>query len=121
MTEFGGLGGIWDGREIDTDDAFEMSVSRALGEQIASDDAVACEMWCALANVDWKHASGDTASYSFRAAGDLVAAVRGSGMYMDWYCCGPYPVVSGRVAEAMRAEGWTAAETEQRMPKEESA
>ncbi len=106
-TEYGGLGGIRGGRGIDSDDAFEQAVSRALGEAIRSDDSACVEMWCALANMNWSHGNGDTASYSFRAAGDLIAAIRGSGDYMDWYCSGPYSTVSDRVRGAMAGEGWT--------------
>lgn len=88
MTDFGGLGGLKDGRSLNIRDAFEVAVQRSLGAKIIADDDTAKAMWCALANVDWTHKNGDTAVYSFRAAGDLVAAVRGSGNYMDWYCCG---------------------------------
>lgn len=44
---------------------------------------------------------------SFRAAGDLIAAILGRGDYMDWYCSGQYATVSERIDSAMSAEGWT--------------
>lgn len=107
MTDYGGMGGIKGGRPLHEADLFEMTVNRVLGDRIRASDETACAMWCALANVDWTHTNGDTASYSFRAAGDLVAAVRGSGEYMDWYCCGDYPRVTPVIEDAMAAEGWT--------------
>jgi hypothetical protein len=106
MTEYGGWGGVAGGRALDLDDAFEMAVERALGARIRADEATARAMWSALANVDWRHAYGDKASYSFRAAGDMIAAIRGSGDYMDWYCCGPWAEIRADIAAAMRAEGW---------------
>lgn len=107
MTEFGGLGGVPAGRALNEADAFEMAVNRALGDRIRESDETASAMWSALANMDWQHTNGDTAGYSFRAAGDLVAAVRGSGDYMDWYCSGPLAYVSDEILTALAAEGWS--------------
>jgi hypothetical protein len=106
MIEYGGWGGVSGGRAPDPGDAFEAAVERALGARIRADDEAARAMWSALANVDWRHAGGDTAGYSFRAAGDLVAAIRGAGDYLDWYCCGPYATIRADIADALRTEGW---------------
>lgn len=103
---YGGLGGISGGRSLHERDAFEQAVNRALGARMRESEEMCRQMWSALANQDWRHTNGDTAGYSFRAAGDLIAAVRGSGDYMDWYCSGPEGVVSAEIEEAMAVEGW---------------
>jgi len=92
--------------EVWKDDLFAQAVNRALGDKIRAEKSMGSAMWSALANVDWTHENGDTASYSFRCAGDLIASIRGEGMYMDWYCSGPYAEVSPEISEAMNKEGW---------------
>jgi hypothetical protein len=108
MASFGGLGGNWGTSPMSdyADDLFVLAVERCLGEQIRTVPGMGADMWSAVANQDWKHANGDDASYSFRAAGDFIAAICGKGMYMDWYCSGPYPQVSAVIREAMKKEGW---------------
>lgn len=108
MTNYGGMGGFAGTRARHLDDAFETALDRAFGDRLrASPDDIGYELWSALANVDWRHTNGDTASYSFRAAGDLIAAIQGRGDYMDWYCSGPDGVVSDEIREAMAREGWS--------------
>jgi hypothetical protein len=87
-------------------DSFEQALRDGLGDTI-QDDAIATHLWCALANVDWYNpTTHEEASYSFRAAGGLIAELRGHGDYMDWYCCGPYPQVSDHIARVLKKRGW---------------
>jgi hypothetical protein len=117
VSDFGGCGGIWGGREPNLDDLFEAAVDRAMGEYLRAEGMgpgwgnggkmmLGQRLWGSLANVDWVHQNGDTASYSFRAAGDLIAALVGKGDYLDWYCSAPDGVVDAGVAEALAGEGW---------------
>lgn len=114
MTTFGGPGGFatvpfeeWD------DDLFAQALNRACGERMRQSEEDSKAIWSALANVDWiQHGAGHDASYSFRAAGDLIAAIRGCGDYMDWYCSGDYATVAEWVREAMAREGWEPQEDE---------
>lgn len=126
MTEFGGLGGVAGGRPRNSADLFEVAVERAFGERLRHERAqgldarkgdneggslwdrhgLGARLWGSLANIDWIHENGDTAGYSFRAAGDLIASVVGDGDYMDWYCSGDAGVVDAEVAEGLAREGW---------------
>jgi hypothetical protein len=86
---------------------FHEAVEKMLGDKIRSDDEVAAAMWSALANVDWYNPELKlSVEYSFRAAGDFIAEIRGIGHYMDWYCCGPYAQVSDYIARSLKKEGW---------------
>ena len=85
---------------------FEAAVQRQLGDKIRADIAIGVLLWCALANVDWTHPIHGDIGYSFRAAGDLIAALRREGDYIDWYCCGEYGHVHDVISAAMEREGW---------------
>ena len=85
----------------------EATLTGVFGERIKTDDKFCTELWSALANVEWiRLEDGEIESYSFRAAGGLIAEIRGSGSYMDWYCCGPYAVVSEEIWRTLRKAGW---------------
>jgi len=107
------LGGLPDGhRELIAEGdfgAFEQMVERVLGERVRADKSAADELWGALANVDWFGPNGEEVGYSFRAAGDLVAALRkdeGPMTYMKYYCRAPDGYVADWIEEAFTAEGW---------------
>lgn len=91
----------------EVEDRFQQAIINTLGDELKESDELCTELWSALANVDWYHPeSGEEASYSFRAAGALIANIIGRGDYMDWYCSGPYAVVSSKIAHSLRKEGW---------------
>jgi hypothetical protein len=110
MADYVRFGGIIGGRALDLADAFEFALSRQLGDRMKTDDDLCTAVWCALSNVEWAHENGGRARYSFRAAGDLVAAVRGDGDYLDWYCSGRDSVVRPDIGEALAREGWAPAQ-----------
>lgn len=107
MTEYGGIGGIAGGRQRDEADRFEQDMNAVLGERMKASDDLCKRVWGSLANCDWTNIDGDTASYSFRAAGDLIAAIIERGDYLDWYCSAPYPNPDAEVEEAMAMRGWS--------------
>jgi hypothetical protein len=107
MAEYGGLGGSSTTPERNPDDLFEATIAEAFGEQMKTDGVLCGEVWSALAGIEWHHVNGDKASYSFRAAGDLIAAIRNEGTYIDWYCATPTATVSSRVYAEMLSRGWS--------------
>lgn len=102
-------GGSWDTPDLDEGDLFAQAVERVLGDRIRADEIVARAVWEMIAGVDWVHANGDTALYSWRLAGDILAAIRGNGNYMDWY--GKYCVQGQSITDegktAMATQGWS--------------
>jgi hypothetical protein len=87
---------------------FKRDLDTALFDRVFRDVKAAEELWSSLANVGWFHESApkQEVGYSFRAAGGLIAEMRGMGDYMDWYCCGPDGVVAPWISEAMAKLGW---------------
>lgn len=115
MADYGGLGGVSGGRERHDEDEFESAVERCMGDAIRASkpgswfngNSLAARLWGTMANGAFKHINGDTASYSFRAAGDLIAAIRGEGDYMDWYCSADYDLRDAEVLALLGTEGWS--------------
>ncbi len=87
--------------------AFEIIVDRVLGDRVRADGGCGVDLWCALANVEWRSPDGFTVSYSFRRAGELVAWVREEGDEMDWYCSDAPAVVADWISDAMADAGWS--------------
>lgn len=90
--------------------AFEKMVDRTIGDRVRADQSAAEDLWAALANVDWTGPNGEEIGYSFRAAGDLCAALRrdeGEMTYTNYYMRKPDGFVAGWIEEAFGAEGWT--------------
>jgi hypothetical protein len=106
MAEYGGLGGVAGGRGIDPEDRFEIDLNCALGDKMRINDALCARVWGSLANCGWRHDDGSTASYSYRAAGDMIAAIIGRGDYCDWYCSSSAGKVDPEVEAAMLPFGW---------------
>lgn len=102
------LGGLIGGRQIDTADPFEVAVDQALGPRIRYSDTFAAEAWGTITGVYWFGPDGLPRGYTYRAAGDIVAAVRGFGDYCQWYCSGPVfeDNLPSWITEKMAALGW---------------
>lgn len=101
------LGGKDHTPEIDMDNPFEVDCAIVFQSRV-QDDSFCAAFWGSLANVVWKNPKrGQDIGYSFRAAGDLIAAIRGKGTYAEHYCSGPSGVVDSQVAEALAPFGWT--------------
>ena len=81
------------------------------GNLIRSSDEFCKELWSALTNTDWNGPDGNPAynlfGVSFRAAGGIIADIRGSGNYMHWYCESPSGIVSKRISDGMAKYGWS--------------
>ena len=101
------LGGLKYTRKVDFNDSFESLVFNLFSASVQELDYKASELWGALSNVSWFEVGTDNeVGYSFRAAGDLVAAIRGEGDYLDWYCSGPAGEVPDWIEVPMEAAGW---------------
>lgn len=86
---------------------FEKALEEEFGDRVKTDEGLAISLWSALTNIRWHHIDGFIVSYTFRASGELVAAmVGGRKTYMDYYCCGPHTVISQEIKDAMYKHGW---------------
>lgn len=99
-------GGLVEARVPDLEDDFERAVEQELGDLVRGDAELGNALWAALSNVVWHHRDGARVAYSFRAAGDLVAAIRREGNYLDWYSETYAGLVAPPIALALWVHGW---------------
>lgn len=100
-------GGLNSTRRPDLKDPFERAAAAAFGGLVRASTSFGEDLWRALSNVYWRHDDHAAVGYTFRAAGDLVAALKGEGTYMDWYWAGNPGRVSTQIKETLAAAGWT--------------
>jgi hypothetical protein len=72
----------------------DIQASAALVAKIKSRDDYAQNLYAALCNMQWQKTEvmpilkDELWTCSWRAAGGIVAELRGEGDYLDWYCSG---------------------------------
>lgn len=86
---------------------FEADLEALFGAKIKTDDGFCENVWSALANKIWRNIDGAEFACTFRYAGGLIADIRGSGNYMDWYCSGPCETVTEEIENGMAVLGWS--------------
>lgn len=100
-------GGLGRTRRHDRKDPFESAVAAGFAGLVRASDSFGEELWSALTEICWTHADHGGVSYTFRAAGDLVAALKGSGTYMDWSGYARPGRVTVQIKETLAGAGWT--------------
>jgi len=90
---------------------FEQDVAELLGNKVRKSDKAAKELWGALCNSAWDNQTKGIDSeeggwFSFRAAGNFIAALRNEGNYMDWYCSGTAAHCPDWISKLMATRGW---------------
>jgi hypothetical protein len=94
------------------------TIEAEFGSDLRSSKEFCVEMWSALANIQWYYKDDkEDQGFTLREAVGVIAEIRDDGSYIDyqiylwrsydWYCSGPYAVVSEKIAERMAKHGWT--------------
>ena len=92
--------------------AYDMGASPRLRSLGGGSDVFARLLYAALCNLNWKHrVTGQLWHSSWRDAGRVVAGLRCSGTYADWYCGGGEGTVDEQVLAELDVLGWEPVET----------
>jgi len=90
-------------------------------EKVRSREDYARKLYAAMCNIRWQYQEVMPIlqdrwwTVSWRSSGGVVADIRGSGDYLDWYCSGNEGVVDPEIAEDMAVIGWHWSEWPERM------
>lgn len=94
--------------EQDCRDLFRDKIIADFNQNVPEGEGVGDKLWGAMSNVVWTKAGQSYyLGYSFRAAGDVIAAIIEHGDYCNWYCSGRYGYVDPEIGEALASRGWT--------------
>jgi hypothetical protein len=93
-------------REVDYGEPLEAAVYFNLGPFMVRDSLFCADVWSALTNRVWKGPRGEIVLCSFRAAGDIIAAILDEGTYLDWYCIGRPGYLSPKIEKIMAKAKW---------------
>ena len=98
-------------RRTVADLAGDMAMSERMRTLVRDSDLFAALLYAALCNRIWIHeATGQEWSVSWRSAGSVVAHLRGSGDYLDWYCGGEEGKLDEQAVAELQALGWSPVE-----------
>jgi hypothetical protein len=89
-----------------TDLARDLALSARI-RSCVQNDLFAGLLYAALCATEWRHRDAKaTWSCSWRAAGSVVAGLRGDGDYLNWYCWGHEETFDEAVLAELDALGW---------------
>jgi len=85
----------------------DMATSVRFGALVERSELFARLLYDALCNTLWVHRqTGQQWRLSWRGAGGVIARLRGTGDYMDWYCSGRKAEVDEQVLAELLVLGW---------------
>ena len=97
-------GGQDDTPSIDLDEPLARDLKELL-DNVIQDMSTGIAIYQSITNTYWSR-DDYLVLYSFRAAGDLIAALREEGTYLDWYCCARAGIVHPWLADLLATRGW---------------
>jgi hypothetical protein len=90
---------------------FNLELSILLNDKVCAKirecDSYAKDFYGALCNNELFDNGELTEGYTFREAGELIAYIRKSGSYLDWYCYGNEGKVTDEVRQDLLDMGYT--------------
>jgi hypothetical protein len=109
--------------ESDTKPDLEQDLAAApwILERVRKNDVYAQNLYAALCNNSWQKnhtwpvLRGDTWRVSWRGSGRVVAELRGSGEYLDWYCSGISADYESGISDGYVSEGTVSEQIEHDM------
>lgn len=84
---------------------FEADLELLFNDKIKNDDSFCKRLYSSITNIRWIN-KGIVFDCSFRYAGAIIADIRGSGNYMDWYLDGETASIDDEIYSELNKLGW---------------